>query len=163
MKALCCTLGGSSGLVGAVAVALALVLALAATWYAANNGLDDNPCSKAAPCRSITKAMAMAFDGDTIIVGPGLYGDLNRDGVVGNAAGEEIPAQLPNGATVMIDVTKRLTIISSDGAGSTVINANGGADAAVYVGASGTIFGKANKGFTISNSCQGYYPSAAGA
>lgn len=150
MKALCCTVGGSRGLVGAVAMALALALAAptqARTWYAANNGLDDNQCTKTAPCRSVTKTMAVASEGDTITVGPGLYGDLNRDGVLGNSAGEE-----PSGATgAMIDVTKRLTIISSDGAWSTVLDANGGATIAVVIDASGTVFGKPNKGFSIRN------------
>jgi hypothetical protein len=152
MKALCCSLGGSRGLVGALAVALALAAmpAQAATWYAANNGLDDNPCTKTAPCRSITKTMSVASEGDTIMAGPGLYGDLNRDGVVGNVAGEETPVTVA-GKAAMIDVTKRLTIVSSDGAWATVLDANGCCHGAVLVEANGAIFGKANKGFTIRN------------
>ena len=138
--------------VAAVSVALAAgtgwaSAARATTWYAANNGLDDNPCTKTAPCRSVTKTMAVAAEGDTIVVGPGLYGDLNRDGIVGNTAGEETSGN----SFAMIDVTKGLSIISSDGAWATVIDANGAATAAVHIEANGTVFGKANKGFTIRN------------
>jgi len=93
MKAPCCTVSGPRGLIAAIAFSLAAALPVqAATRYAANNGLDSNPCTKTAPCRSITKTMSVAAEGNTIIVGPGLYGDLNRDGIVGNAGGHLVNA-----------------------------------------------------------------------
>src|SRR6516162_9238145 len=66
----------------AAGVVLSLApLAHGATLYVANNGLDGPSCgTKASPCRSITQGIANAAAGDTIIVGPGLYGDLNDDG-----------------------------------------------------------------------------------
>src|SRR6516162_4268083 len=56
-------------------------LAHGGTLYVANNGLDGPACGpKTTPCRSITHGISNAAAGDTIIVGPGLYGDLNDDG-----------------------------------------------------------------------------------
>jgi hypothetical protein len=49
--------------------------------YVANNGVDSATCGTlAAPCRSITRAIAHAVAGDTIVVGPGRYGDIDEDG-----------------------------------------------------------------------------------
>ncbi len=47
-------------------------------------------CSSGSP--SITQGIAMAATGDTIIAGPGMYGDLNADGILGNSPGEEVPS-----------------------------------------------------------------------
>ena len=56
------------------------------TWNVANYGLDTGGCGKRqAPCRSITQALSLARDGDTILVGPGRYGDVNRDGDLDDA------------------------------------------------------------------------------
>ena len=64
----------------------------ATTRRVANNGVDSASCGTSAnPCRSITQAIANAADGDRIVVGPGTYGDLNNDGVLGNSPGEENP------------------------------------------------------------------------
>ena len=52
-----------------------------AALYVTNNGVDNQACgTKAAPCRSISQAIAYAKDGDKILVGPGRYGDLNGNG-----------------------------------------------------------------------------------
>jgi hypothetical protein len=53
----------------------------AATLLVAAGGLDADGCgTKAAPCRSITRAVGNAAPGDKIVVGPGRYGDLDADG-----------------------------------------------------------------------------------
>ncbi len=60
--------------------------------YVANNGLDSASCGLlASPCRSLTQAIANASANDRIIVGPGRYGDLNEDRILGNSPGEENP------------------------------------------------------------------------
>jgi len=70
---------------------LAAASAHATTHYVANDGDDSTFCglqvingftcgAKATPCRSIQCAIREADPGDTIIVGPGRYGDLNADG-----------------------------------------------------------------------------------
>lgn len=52
------------------------------TLYVANNALDSATCgSSNKPCRSISRAIANARNGDRIIVRPGRYGDLNSDGI----------------------------------------------------------------------------------
>jgi parallel beta-helix repeat protein len=129
-------------------VALAPVPAAWATvLQVANNGLDAAGCgTKTAPCRSITRAIDTAANGDTIVVGPGRYGDLDRDGVVGEA-NEEGPRI---GGLVLID--KAVTIVSSSGAVWTIIDAAGGNPNVVRIIASGVRFGKAKKGFTLVNS-----------
>lgn len=69
--------------------ALVATSAEAATVFAANNGVDGPSCgAKSSPCRSITQAIAVAAPADKVIVGPGSYGDLDCDGVVGEP-GEE--------------------------------------------------------------------------
>jgi uncharacterized protein DUF1565 len=101
----------------APAVWLALVPAAgAATIYAAGNGLDGPNCgASATPCRSITRAMAKATDGDTIQVLPGRYGaDLNSNGISGEP-GEEVPS-----FGGMLTIAKPLILISTDGAAATV-------------------------------------------
>lgn len=121
----------------------------ATTRNVASNGTDSPTCgSTSAPCRSISQAITLAVAGDTIVVGPGRYGDLNNNGIFGET-GEE-PG--PGTCGCMIDVNKRLTIVSRNGAAATVIDAKGLAATAVLIegpSASATVFGKANKGFTI--------------
>jgi hypothetical protein len=133
---------------------LLTLLALApvpAAWatvlQVANNGLDAAGCgTKAAPCRSITRAIDNAVAGDTIVVGPGRYGDLDHDGVVGepNEEGPRI------GGLVLID--KAVTVVSSSGAVWTIIDTGGSNQNVVRIIASGARFGKAKKGFTLVNS-----------
>jgi parallel beta-helix repeat protein len=149
------------GWFGPCVLALLLIAALAApaqakpkTWYVANNGLDTWPCTKSEPCRSIGRALGMATPGDTVQVGPGIYGDLDGSGTVGDATGDEPPS-----SGCMITITSRVTLVSKNGTRSTVLDAGG--DSAVHsvvcigAGADGTVFGKLNKGFTLTGSTLG--------
>ncbi len=127
------------------AVALAIAAAApAATWRVAANGADSGGCgSTATPCRTISQAIFNANPGDTILIGPGVYGDVNADGDL-NDPGEEnsgVPGK-------MIVIAEALTIVSRDGAGSTVIR---GVPSAVTVSiqASNVAFGKKGRGFTV--------------
>jgi parallel beta-helix repeat protein len=124
-------------------------LAQAATLHVANNGVDGPECGAAAtPCRSISKAIALASDGDEIVVGPGHYGDLDDDGMFEPAAGEEA-AQVGTGCHCMINVDKRLTIRSRAGSAATVLEAGGAAIHAVSITADEATFGTPTKGFTL--------------
>ena len=123
--------------------------AQAATLQAANNGVDSATCGAAAnPCRSISKTIAHAAAGDTILVGPGLYGDLNADGNFEPVFGEEA-AEVGFGCDCMIKVDKPLTIISADGADATVLDAGASTVAGVRILTSGVTFGQQRRGFTI--------------
>ncbi len=118
----------------------------AATLNVAAGGIDGDGCgSKALPCRSITRAIALAVDGDKILVGPGRYGDLDADGTRGET-GEE------GSASGLVLVDKRVAIESTQGAATTLIDAAGAPVNAVDIAASGATFGKAKKGFTITRS-----------
>jgi hypothetical protein len=136
-----------------VAALLAAALpAAAGTILVAANGVDGSTCgTKAVPCRSIDQGILRAANGDTIMVGPGLYGDLNHDGVL-SGPGEEIPSNAL--CNCMILVSKSVTIVSRDGAGETIIN-TGGAIAGgtpldgVLITGSNAVLGKPKKGFTI--------------
>lgn len=121
--------------------------ALAVRRYVANNGVDGPACGTlAAPCRSISQAIANANARDTISVGPGRYGDLNDNGTFGEA-GEETA---PPACNCMIDVDKKLTILSRDGALSTILDPNGAnLDAVVRIDADGTVFGRSKTGFML--------------
>jgi hypothetical protein len=85
----------------------------AATLSVANNGLDSDTCgASAAPCRSISQAIAHANEGDTLMVGPGRYGDLNGNRILGEE-GEE-PAAFGNPCSCMIHLNKDLREGSCD-------------------------------------------------
>jgi parallel beta-helix repeat protein len=137
---------GWSGLVSAKALEVA------------NNGIDSATCgSSAAPCRSISQAIVHASEGDTIVVGPGHYGDLNGNGIFGEP-GEE--AADVGSCSCMIKINKRLTLVSSGGAAATVLDVNGFVVTSqsgfqphgVVIQADGVVFGGKSRGFTIINS-----------
>ena len=120
-----------------------------ATGYVANDGVDGTGCfSKATPCRSITKAIENAARGDKIVVGPGRYGDLNNDGVLGGP-GEEMPSP---GCGCMLSVNKAVSVTSSDGAAATLIDARGiMVDKNVLLIMDGGEFGRPGRGFTVTS------------
>ncbi|MFN2375947.1 MAG: NosD domain-containing protein [Candidatus Binatia bacterium] len=121
----------------------------------ANTGTDNTDCGPEGklPCRSISRAIAHAEDGDTIVVGPGVYGDINNDyriETITDDTGEEAWVQLDPDNIAIINVNKRLTIVSRDGANDTVIDSgNTNYDVIVRIAADGVVFGKPGKGFTI--------------
>jgi hypothetical protein len=120
---------------------------IAATLVVATNGSDGGSCgADTAPCRSLSRAIANAANGDEIIVGPGTYGDVDDDGIFTPGVGDETPS---GGA--MIAVTKQLSIVSRDGAAATVIRfADGGvASVAVSLSTTGVTFGQRNRGFSV--------------
>ena len=120
------------------------------TLHVANNAVDSPACgSSAAPCRSISQAIANAESGELLLVGPGRYGDVNRNGVLGEPDEEPV---LSDGCICMILVDKRLTIVSRDGAAATTIDLNGQNPAAVSIVASGVVFGAPQGGFTLTGS-----------
>src|SRR5262245_22619873 len=139
----------------ACAVVLGSLLAMAASesraakLLVANDGVDSDSCGgKAGACRSITQAIANATDGDTILVGPGRYGDLTNDGLF-TSPGEEGGA-----AQGMIVVDKAVQIESAAGATVTVIDARAVADFGVTITANGARFGAPRRGFTVIGAAQ---------
>ncbi len=115
----------------------------------ANNGLDGPATcgSKGAPCRSISQAIANAQEGDTILVGPGRYGDLNGDGAFDDPGDEA--AEVDTGCDCMIHVDKPVTILSRDGAGATILDAGSASVFVVRIDAGGASLGEVGKGFTV--------------
>lgn len=110
----------------------------AATLYVANNGVDSGTCgTQAAPCRSITQTIANASAGDTVIVGPGRYGDIDLNG-----------AEFPPGEEDSILIDKALTIESSHGAQATHLYA-GDNGLEVRIVAGGATFGRPGHGFSL--------------
>lgn len=123
-------------------------IAVGGTLHVANNGTDSSACGAIdSACRSISQAIANAVAGDTILVRPGRYGDLDGDGVLGSL-GEETgsPDVSAQGA---VYVGKSLTILSTSGAESTRIDAGGARQAAVELAADGVRFGDKGRGFTL--------------
>jgi hypothetical protein len=156
----------------AILVALAIGTANAgaadaATIHVANNGLDVPTCGGAkSPCRSIGKGLTVASDGDTIEVGPGLYGDVDADGQF-TTTGDE-PAEIGTGCECMIHVTKAVTVISRSGATQTLIHAGppdgsgnyagAGYTALVQIDTPGAVFGEKEHGFTVTS--KGFHSAA---
>ena len=117
------------------------------TLFVANNGLDSPVCgSPTDPCRSISQGIINASAGDTVVVGPGKYGE-NGSGSV-DQPGEEFGSTIP-GSFAGVYVNKPLTIISSAGAEATLIDVVGTSHAAVQIAADGVTFGARGAGFTI--------------
>jgi len=127
----------------AAVLASALPARAAVILDVANYGVDSGACGplSAAPCRSISQAITNASAGDTILVGPGRYGDLDGNGTLGGTGEESVTIG-------MVDVNKAVTILSTMGASATVIDATGFNDA-IYTNTPGVVIGKANQGFTI--------------
>ena len=145
--------------IGLITVVLAVLAggglaspAQAATLNVAANGVDGPACGAAAtPCRTIGQAVLNADEGDRILVGPGVYGDLNEDDDLADDGEEEAgdPA-----CDCMLQITKRLTFESSAGAAMTIIRGTTTL-IAVSLEASGIIFGAHDRGFTISRGQDG--------
>ncbi len=115
----------------------------AATLNVAVGGADADGCgTKTAPCRSISRAIANATPGDKILVGPGRYGDLDDDGQLGDP-GEE------TGTFAVVTIDKPLIVQSVEGSATTLIDGGGLDLFGVEIAASGVVFGKAKKGFTV--------------
>ena len=142
-------------------VALMALLALAAaapvsaaTLLVAVDGIDTADCgSKTAPCRSLSLAIAHSNPDDTIVVGPGRYGDIAEDGDFTDPGDET--AEVDTGCDCMIHVDKRLTIVSRDGAAVTVLDARGAHVAVMLADQPGTVVGRKGKGFTLTGSADG--------
>jgi hypothetical protein len=129
--------------------ALVAERAEAATVYVAQEGLNAAGCgaTRTAPCRSITVGVEIAAPGDTVLVGPGSYGDLNRDGDFDDAGDEA--AQIGGGCECMLAIGKRLTVISEAGAAATWLDGASGVRTVVEIAASGVVFGLRGRGFTV--------------
>jgi hypothetical protein len=141
-------------LITAALVTVVSSIAESRTLYVASNGVDGNPCDcggKTNPCRSITCAIAAAVPKDKIVVGPGRYGDLNSNGTLGEE-GEETPSP---GCGCMLSLNKPITLVSSDGAAVTVIDARSvdvAKNVLIITGPDGGgEFGKPGKGFTVTS------------
>jgi hypothetical protein len=128
-----------------LAVLAAAAAAEARTLYVANNGVDNAVCGPRNPCRSISRTIAIAVARDTILVGPGVYGDLNGNGILGEP-GEE--TGFPN-CSCMIWMDRAVTLISQDGAATTTIDARRlNLDKNVYMVGGGEL-GRPGQGFTV--------------
>jgi hypothetical protein len=145
--------------VAAAVLALAVPsLAHSATRYVADTGNDGPNCglTLTSACRSITQAIELANAGDTILVGPGRYGDLNRDGVLGEP-GEELGYLTPPAScSCVLRIEKPVIVISSGGAAVTMIDGRS-VDVIqnVLIFANGGEFGRPGKGFTVTETNHG--------
>jgi hypothetical protein len=121
----------------------------AATRYVADTGIDGPACGvdAAAACRSITQAIALASPGDTVLVGPGRYGDLNSNGILGDIPGEETESP---GCGCAVSVNKPVIVMSSGGAEVTLIDSRKAyLIQNVLLITVGGEFGRPGKGFTV--------------
>lgn len=115
-----------------------------AELHVTNIGRDSSACgSNVNPCRSLSQAIVNANIGDTIEVGPGRYGDLNSNGIFGEP-GEEFAKGFG-----IINVDKPVTLISSDGALMTVLDAGNARLSAVSITVNDVVFGQPKHGFLI--------------
>src|ERR1700722_8073010 len=144
------------GLLGIGASAIAGVLHVAAY------GSDSPTCGPGSPCRSISQAMENAASGDTIYVGPGLYGDVNADNFTGPGDEHANPDGGAGGdfhppiVGCVVCITKPLHIYSTQGAATTVIanDPQSPYGSTVLISSPGVDFGAAGEGFTLVGNSQ---------
>jgi hypothetical protein len=130
------------------------LLAHGATHYVASTGTDGPGCGVDATtaCQSISQAIALAAPGDTILVGPGRYGDLNRNGVSGDVPGEETGSP---GCGCVLSINKYVIVLSSAGAAVTMIDGRS-VDTLqnVLLITDAGEFGRPGKGFTVTSTAR---------
>jgi hypothetical protein len=125
----------------------------AATLYVANTGVDSASCGdRTTPCRSLSQGIVRATAGDTILVGPGRYGDLNGDGFFTGAGEEHVPSG--GSCSCMLSIPKPVRLFSQLGAEATILDAGGADLAVVSIDASEVVFGKVGGGFTLTHAGQ---------
>jgi Right handed beta helix region len=132
----------------AILAVITVARADAAVLWVENFGVDSPTCgsSLSSPCRSISQAIGNASTLDVVLVGPGIYGDIDYDGAF-TTPGDEA-GSVGVGCNCVLNVSKRLTILGRRGPGATVIfyGVSDGANiVSVANSAAGTIF----RGFTI--------------
>ena len=140
----------------AMAVVLGLFFAVqapAATLHVEKWGEDSFTCGAASdPCQSISQAIYNATPNSTILVGPGIYGDLNGDGDLEDEGEENFFGNNNCGGTSAVVCINKpgLKVRSTLGAGATHITAQGGDyDEVVNISAGQVRFGKKKMGFTV--------------
>jgi hypothetical protein len=146
--------GTLTGVVAAVLLFVVAPLAHGATRFVSDTGADGGDCGivLTSACRSITRAIALAVPGDTILVGPGRYGDLNKNGALGDIPGEETGSP---GCGCVLSINKNVIVISSAGAAATIIDGRS-VDVIqnVLLITIGGEFGRPGKGFTVTETAQ---------
>jgi hypothetical protein len=116
-----------------------------------NEGTDSPSCGGFDnKCRSISQAIRNSAEGDTVFVEAGVYGDLNRNGIIGELGEEAQPSDQPP-CQCLITIDKRISVLSERGAAATIIDASTTALAAVRIArdGAGAVFGYTGMGFTV--------------
>jgi hypothetical protein len=124
------------------------VLGQTQVFLVGNEGVDAPECGWTGhKCRSISQAIRNARDGDTVFVEVGIYGDLNKNGVIGE------PGEESGGASCscVIHVNKSVAVLSERGAAMTIIDARDVTTGTrvVQLDAPKASFGYAGQGFTV--------------
>jgi hypothetical protein len=82
-----------------------------------------------------------------VLVRPGRYGDVDGSGAIDRPGEENSVA--PFGSTVGVYVNKRVAVVSTDGAGATLIDMGNATDIGVEVAVDGAQFGRVSGGFSV--------------
>ncbi len=139
---------------GAFLLILAAFPAHAKVLHVEKWGQDSTYCGAAAdPCATINQAIDNADPGNTIRVGPGVYGDADGDGVF-SGPGEE-SRQCRGWASVICVDKDHLKLESTTGAAHTVINGNVSISAGVCLVGKGVTFGGKKRGFAVRHAGKG--------
>ena len=123
------------------------------------NGEDSPTCggNLSQACRSISQAVANASEGDRVLVAPGRYGDLNRNGLLGEE-GEEFGL---DSCRCLVHVDKRIQLVSERGADATRIEGIreqfGFVMSGVGIASSRVRLGSRGNGFTIVGAYRGIH------
>jgi hypothetical protein len=129
------------------------------TLHVTNYGVDSPTCgARRDPCRSISRTVKNARDADTLLVGPGVYGDINRDGDLEDLGEEPLARNDLCAFNATICILKPLRVISTNGAAATSIDVSTVIDpgtgeirgmVAVDIRGIDVTFGRRDQGFTL--------------
>ena len=61
------------GVTAVVAAGVSLIALAPSSVYVSTTGSDSNSCAQSAPCKTISKGIAVAQAGDTVMVSSGVY------------------------------------------------------------------------------------------
>jgi parallel beta-helix repeat protein len=130
----------------AIALGASTAAAVVPTIHVANNGVDGPACgTETAPCRTINEGLDRLPRGGNLLVHPGIYGDVDDDGVASGSGEDEAAPTVQD----MFVINRKIKVKSTAGPASTVIRCPEAGPYRVRIQNATAQFGDKVSGFTL--------------